>query len=54
MAEILRSATESVRARGLNLAGAAAGAFAAEIDVGSFALTHAGTLRARGVRLVFP
>ena len=43
-----------VRATGLNLAGAAAGAFDAEVDVGSFALTHAGSLRARGVRLISP
>ncbi|TMA56419.1 MAG: hypothetical protein E6J75_09730 [Deltaproteobacteria bacterium] len=43
-----------VRAARLNLAGAAPGAFDAEVDIGSFEFTHAGNLRARGVRLVFP
>ena len=43
-----------VRGATLNLAGAAPGAFDAEVDIGSFEFTHAGNLRARGARLVFP
>ena len=49
-----RQVTLRVRGDNLNLAGAAPGAFDAEVDIGSFEFTRAGTLRARGTRLVFP
>ena len=49
-----RQVTLRVRGDNLNLAGAAPGAFDAEVDVGSFEFTRAGNLRARGTRLVFP
>jgi len=49
-----RQITLVVRAATLNLAGAAPGAFDAEVDVGSFEFTHSGNLRAVGARLVFP
>lgn len=44
----------SVRARDVDLGGAAAGPFTAELDTGTRMLEAAGVLRARGTRLVFP
>jgi len=46
--------TLSIRARNLNLGGAAAGPFTAQVTIGDLTLEAAGALRPSGTRLVYP